>query len=310
MYGLERRHISEALNHVGLERGTTVCAHSSLGRLGHVVGGPDALIDALQDAVGQTGCLLMPTFPLRKSMAEVIDSSVVFDVTRTSSQNGIVTEVFRKRADVTRSLHPTNPVAAWGRSASALLQNHEHSPTPYGPTTPYGRLAEIDDGFVLMLETHVHSLLHHLQERVDFPNLFLDGLREIRYIDRYGAEQVMQTRVMRPRIPYFIAVPSARDDDPDWAILHDFGLMFPARRRREVRGLGYRFDGYPKLYQRRRELERLGVLRTSRLGRGEIGLLHVKSFLSTLEPELRELISRFRTFYDPEAIADRRLPYS
>lgn len=300
----------EAFQRIGVEKGITVCVHSSLSRLGFVVGGAEAVIDSLIETVGPDGCILMPSFPMAGSMSRYIEEGKIFDVRASSSRVGAVTEVFRRRSDVRRSLHPTHSVAAWGKSAAEFLKNHERSRTPYGAETPYGRLAESENTFILMLGTHLHSLLHHLQERVDFPNLFLPEERETSFIDEVGGKRTLWTKVMRPRIPYFVAIPSARRTAPDWAILHDFALMFPRRREQIVQRLGYSFEGYQKLYKRRAELEEAGVLRTTRVGRGEIGLLHVKGFLSRVESELRDLIERFRSFYEPGQIASLQLPYS
>jgi aminoglycoside N3'-acetyltransferase len=280
-----------------------------MSRIGEIKGGADTLIDALMDVVGPEGCILMPSFPTAGSMRELIDSGCIYDARSSPSRVGKVTETFRCRPDVLRSLHPTNPLAAWGDGAKALLEDHEQSLTPYGYATPYGRMAERDDSFILMIETHVHSLLHHLQERVDFPTLFLPGTTAVPYIDEEGQQRTMTTRVMRPRVPYFIAIPSVKGVEPDWAILHDFALMFPARRSQEARNLGYRFRGYPRLHTRRSELERDGILRSTKIGRGEAGLLNVQGFLARVEPELRELIERFRSYYDPDVIAARDLPY-
>jgi aminoglycoside N3'-acetyltransferase len=307
---VDRDMLITAFRRVGLERGASVCVHSSLSRLGGVVGGAEAVIDALMAVVGTEGCVLMPSFPMVGPMVAHLDRGESFDVRRSPSRSGIITEVFRGRPGVRRSLHPTNPVAAWGRGVEAFLQGHEQSPTPYGPHTPYGRLAEVEHSYILMLETHVHSLLHHLQERVEFPNLFLPGEREAVFLDETGERRTMRTKVMRPRVPYFVAIPAARGPEPDWAVLHDFALMFPRRRVQEVRRLGYRFDGYPTLHRRRAELEKAEILRATRVGRGEIGLLQIRNFLARIEPELRELIERFRPFYDPQTIDSLRLPYS
>ena len=236
---------------IGLEQGATVVAHTALSRLGHIEGGADTLIDALQDVVGPSGCLVMPAFSIGGNMSSFFDEGAVYDVRSTPSRVGLVPETFRRRDGVLRSLHPTNSVCAWGRDAEALLAGHENSETPFGPQTPYGRLAERDDSYVLMLDTHIHSFLHHLQERVNFPNLFLEDGRTATVIDYDGNRRDVVTRVMRPRIPYFVAVPGAAGPDPDWAILHDYALMFPSRRDREVRDMGYAFGGFPAITDRR-----------------------------------------------------------
>jgi aminoglycoside 3-N-acetyltransferase len=307
---INRQEFAGTFRRLGLARGALVCVHASLSRFGYVEGGAGAVIEALEETVGPEGCIMMPSFPTAGSMANYIEQGEPFDVRHSPSRVGLVTEVFRTRPGVLRSLHPTNAVTAWGRGAAALLQGHEESRTPYGCNTPYGRLAEQDNAFILMLETHVHSFLHHLQERVNFPTLFLPEEREACVIDQTGQRHTVRTQLMRPRVPYFVAVPSTRGSEPDWALLHDFALMFPHRREKEVRRLGYRFAGHPALYRRRDELERTGALRTAWVGPGEVGLLHVKGFLALVEPEFRTLIERFRPFYDPERIAAMRLPYS
>lgn len=301
--------IIAAFRRLGLEQGMTVCVHSALSQLGYVVGGPDTVIDAVMEIVGEEGCILMPSFPMASTIGHYLDQGEPFDVRHTPSRVGQITEIFRRRPGVLRSLHPTNPVAAWGKGAKAFLRDHEKSLTPYGRDTPYGRLADTSGGYILMLETHVHSMLLHLQERADFPNFYLPGTRQASYIDWDGRLGHRQTKVMRTKVPYFVAIPSLSGDKPDWAKIQDFTLMFPKRRERKVRKAGYRFRGYPRIHDRRAELIEAGALRTGRLGKSEIGLLDAKMFVDKYEAELRDLIERFRDFYDPEEIAALNLPW-
>jgi aminoglycoside 3-N-acetyltransferase len=300
--------LSDAFHRIGVT-GSTISVHSSLGRLGFVLGGPSTLIQSLIDSVGPNGSIMMPTFPIKLSMYEHLQEMKPFDFQNDPSQNGIVTEIFRRRPDVVRSLHPTNPVAVRGDRAEELIVDHEKSDTPFGFDTPYGRLANMQDGYILMLETHIHSFLHHLQERVRFPNLFLSSSQEAYYFDRRGNKGTLVTKVLRSRIPYYVAIPSKRRADPDWVLLHDFALMFPSRRKNEVHQAGYRFDGYRRIEDRATILEKAGILRTARIGRGQIGLLHVKSYMEHIEPELAELIEKFRLHYEPSRIAALNLPY-
>jgi hypothetical protein len=198
-------------------------------------------------------------------------------------------------------------MTAWGRHADRLLEGHERSLTPYGDETPFGRMARMDDAYNLLLETSVLSLLHHMQERVGFPNYTIEGVRELTVVDHDGNRRTVQTKVMRRRLPYYIAIPPEGAGDHDWAILHDFALMFPKSREREVARL-YRLRGYPPIHSRRAKLAEAGILTSTRVGKGEIGMVRMKPFLDVLSPELTDLIVRFRPCYELARLEAEELP--
>ena len=76
--------IVEDLNKLGINKGDKVLIHSSYKSLGGVEGGPDTLFDALQEAVGEDGILMFPTFTYAVCNAR----NPVFDVKSTRSQSG------------------------------------------------------------------------------------------------------------------------------------------------------------------------------------------------------------------------------
>ena len=41
-----------------------------------------------------------------------------------------------------------------------------------------------------------------------------------------GEEISVRSKVMRPKVPYFVAIPAADGPEPDWCIVHDFCLPF------------------------------------------------------------------------------------
>ena len=59
---ITRAGICRALDSLGLREGDCVMMHSSLSALGYMEGGADTVVDALLDAVGPTGTLLVPVF--------------------------------------------------------------------------------------------------------------------------------------------------------------------------------------------------------------------------------------------------------
>src|SRR3989344_2868835 len=54
--------IKKFLLGAGLKKGDAVIVHSSLGRIGYVEGGADAVIDGFLEVIGEGGLLAMPTF--------------------------------------------------------------------------------------------------------------------------------------------------------------------------------------------------------------------------------------------------------
>ena len=56
-----KQNILDALSAVGMRVGQTVMVHCSLSALGYVCGGSQSVIEALLQAVGETGTIMMPT---------------------------------------------------------------------------------------------------------------------------------------------------------------------------------------------------------------------------------------------------------
>ena len=66
---ITRDQLTEQFRALGLALGDTVFVHSSLSRIGHVVGGAEAVLEALLDAVGPEGTAAAPTIPANELSA-------------------------------------------------------------------------------------------------------------------------------------------------------------------------------------------------------------------------------------------------
>lgn len=182
----------QALRKVGIRPGDTVMAHSSYASFEGFTGGVSDVIQKLQEAVGESGTLLQPTMPFSGRALDYARSGQVTDVRKTPSKMGLLTELFRRRADVIRSVHPTHPIAAWGRNAAAMTSDHYKSLTPCGAGSPFHRLLEAD-GKTLLAGVDINSMtfFHYIEERLEPVMPFSPFTSEWFDLDVRGADGVL-----------------------------------------------------------------------------------------------------------------------
>ncbi len=170
---VNRESLVAGLRSLGLPSGRIVFVHSSLKSLGFVDGGPEAVLDALVQVIVAElgGTLAFPTFSLQGSMEDTVRGGAVFDARTTPSAVGAVTERFRQRPGVLRSLHPTHSIAALGPDARWLCEAHHTCGTTFGTGSPLARLLE-RNGVLMGLGTTLGPVtFYHVLEdlRADFP---------------------------------------------------------------------------------------------------------------------------------------------
>jgi len=156
--------IVKQLRALGVSEGQDLLVHSSLSQIGLVDGGADAVVDALLQAIGKSGTLLMPAYAMMGSMLETMKSSCPFNVAETPSTMGKITEALRLRPGSIRSAHPTHSVVAWGPRAAMYVERHHLSRFPFGPQSPFWLLADYG-GAILCLGTGIAKVTsHHVTE--------------------------------------------------------------------------------------------------------------------------------------------------
>ena len=101
-----------------------------------------SLLELMLRIAGSERTLAMPAF-FFGTFPELFDLAYYrkyprFDVRRTPSQMGLVTELFRRTPGVTRSLHPTHSICALGPLANELCATHHLSPWRFGELSPFG----------------------------------------------------------------------------------------------------------------------------------------------------------------------------
>lgn len=124
-----------------------------------------------------------------------------FDIRKTFSGTGILSEMFRKTKDVKRSIHPTHSVCALGPLADELTRNHHLSITTCGDGTPFGEMIKyrtmiLGIGAKADALTQVHSTEDIMRDKFPVP-LFTDTL-PITCLDELGNAIIYNLRIKNP----------------------------------------------------------------------------------------------------------------
>ncbi|MBI4532048.1 MAG: AAC(3) family N-acetyltransferase, partial [Candidatus Latescibacteria bacterium] len=152
---VSRKQLIADLKVLGLKRGMDVMVHSSLSKIGHVIGGADAVVDALLSVIGKRGTLMMPSFNH--------GAAFVFNPMTTPTTNGTIPDAVWRHPEAVRSLHPTHPVAAIGQKAEVFCHNHLEGGI-WEQDSPIGKLIH-SGGFILSLGvTHDATTAYHVAE--------------------------------------------------------------------------------------------------------------------------------------------------
>jgi len=173
----------------GLRPGTIVMVHSALSKLGNVEGGPATVIQAIIDAISPDGTLLMPTYNSADLAIRMSQEDNCVDLRTLPSNSGMITEVFRRRADVIRSSHPFSPVCAWGAEAVYMTAGHAEDPRVCHSESPIGRLVK-RGGIVLGIGVNLGpgmGVAHCLEDTWDdFPKKVHAPPVRVQYRDASG----------------------------------------------------------------------------------------------------------------------------
>jgi aminoglycoside 3-N-acetyltransferase len=166
------------LHDLGVIESDLIVVHSSLSRLGWVVGGAQAVVSALMAAVGPEGTIVMPTHsghlsdPARwkhpavphRWVPLVRENLPAFDPRLTPTRNmGAIVDCFRQLEGAQRSPHPRLSFTAVGPLAETVTGRHDLA-AGLGPESPIGRLYDLGAKVVLLGVDHANNTSLHLAE--------------------------------------------------------------------------------------------------------------------------------------------------
>lgn len=143
-----------------IKEGNVVFVHSSIDKL-NISFTPHKLLEVLLKVVGPEGTLIFPAWHFKYRAEEYLSKNLVFDVRRSPSALGMLSELARRHKSAIRSLHPTTSVVAIGPDAEYLLSEHHKSVYPCGELSPFYRMLKLDAKIIgLGVSTEFLSFVH------------------------------------------------------------------------------------------------------------------------------------------------------
>ncbi|OYX39094.1 MULTISPECIES: aminoglycoside N(3)-acetyltransferase [unclassified Sphingomonas] len=170
------------LARIGVRAGDTVLLHAAMRAVGPLLNGPDVLANALLDVVGVNGTIMVYTNwdTLHEGLLDE-DGRVLpewrdhvpgFDpqASRAIRINGVIAETVRTMRGARRSGNPAASVAAIGRDAEWLTDDHPQD-YGYGEGSPLAKLTQTG-GRVLMIGAPWRkcTLIHHAEHLARIPD--------------------------------------------------------------------------------------------------------------------------------------------
>ena len=158
-----------ALQALGVRSGNTLFVHANIAAFGKLIMYDrntvlQTMLDVFTTALGKEGTLIMPTFTYSFCNKEP------FDVLRSKSTVGSLTEFFRTRPDVVRTKHPIFSVALWGKNAQEFSHVGKDS---FDEHSIFAHLHAARGMIVFLGVPFWTTFIHHIEELHGIPYRFI-----------------------------------------------------------------------------------------------------------------------------------------
>ncbi len=155
----------------------------------------------------------MPSFPFTGGdYYDYLIKNPVFDVRKTPCRTNLISEIFRRKENVIRSIHPWCSVACKGYYATEFTYEHHKDIKTFGEKSPFWKIIEAG-GYVVGLgvDCNTNSFAHMPDDKMkslyDF-RVYEENLFNIKCLDYDGNELFVQTdcierstsKAIKPRI--------------------------------------------------------------------------------------------------------------
>ena len=140
---------------------------------------PSAFVRILKESVGEKGVVIMPTFTYQ------FCKTGVFDIQKSPSEVGSLSEFFRTQLGAVRSRHPIFSVAAWGNDVKDILTTNNDS---FGKGTIFDTLLLRNAKIILLgVSLRECTFMHYIEQMHAVPYRFLKTFHGI--VKDHGREE-------------------------------------------------------------------------------------------------------------------------
>ena len=155
--GYSQEQLHDGLVALGVQQGDRLFVHSSFKKLGDLANGAATIVASLEQAVGPSGLIMMPSF----NLVPKAQRAATWNVQTTPSTVGWLSEYFRLMPGTHRSDHYSHSVAARGWNAAALVAGHRDSEGLDSPwdLEPWGKTYGINSPMIRALDLDAKVLL-------------------------------------------------------------------------------------------------------------------------------------------------------
>lgn len=204
MLSYDGEKLKARLRKMGVAETDTLMVHANFKPDSGFKGNPDDIVNALVELVGTNGNLLMVSIPYRGRAYDYFMKNKPFRVHKTISMMGLITEMFRRKEGVLRSLNPSHPVLAYGKDSAWLIADHEECPVPCGVGSPFDKFRQLN-GKILFFDvgfgaiTFFHYVEDITKDKLPF-NPFHEEPFFVTAYDESDRKHVIKTYVCSPNV--------------------------------------------------------------------------------------------------------------
>lgn len=191
--------LAEAWNKSGIDKGDTILIHSSLSgflrryRTLEIPVSPNDVLDSLIMAAGKNGTLIFPTYNFD------FTKGITFDIRKTKSETGALSEAARLHQDSVRTGHPLFSFAVIGYNKNIFEDLCNIS--AFGKDSPFAKLLQLN-GKIAAIDVageNCMTFYHHVEEMENAPNRFHKIFRG-NYTDIHGMQSEREFSVYSRKI--------------------------------------------------------------------------------------------------------------